>query len=118
MLYRKSPLNIFCLFWYWALVTSLDSITKLFIPTLSGVLCEQSRLGKNLILTSFGRKVFIFPADLNLSKLSFYILFPFSPLLTLVSPLLTLVSPLLTLVEEGSPLLRSDPRPASCCPPP
>jgi hypothetical protein len=71
-----------------------------------------------LILTSFGRTVFIFPADLNLSKLSFNILFPFSPRLTLVSPLLTLVSPLLTLVEEGSPLLRSDPRPASCCPPP
>jgi hypothetical protein len=41
-----------------------------------------------------------------------------SSLLTLVSSLLTLVSSLLTLVEEGSPLLRSDPRPATCCPPP
>jgi hypothetical protein len=35
-----------------------------------------------------------------------------------LSPLLTPVSPLLTPVEEGSPLLRSDPRPATCCPPP
>ncbi len=47
-------------------------------PTLSGILCEQSCLGKNLILTSFGSTVFIFPADPNLSKLSLDILFSFT----------------------------------------
>ncbi len=41
-----------------------------------------------------------------------------SSLLTLASSLLTLDSSLLTLVEEGSPLLRSDSRPATCFPPP
>jgi hypothetical protein len=40
--------------------------------------CEQSCLGTNSILTSFSSTVFIFPADPNLSKLSFYILFPFT----------------------------------------